>query len=471
MTKDYFNAEDKKFKFTPKKIILYIVYTILAIFVFITILSMFNSIKLGHTAVYQNSVTGKKQVYHGPDFIVKPPFIATLTIYKKDTTLSFAPHDPKETFSSISNPIKVAFADTYRAELIVNARMVLPADDDKMLALHEAFRTYDNLVRSLYTKTMVDVAVNTATQFTGEEVFQGGLNGLKSAIEDQANQGVYVTRRLKVLAESGVTDRAEAGEKKTGTEALHKAVYVWKAVPLKDYNGKIRRTKNPLEQYGVQVTQVNLAEPLPEKLLTTLLNRKKKLVAEKIASIQEQENAKTEIETAKLKGEAARVKAEQVQLVIADAAIITQKKEVKIAQQIALREIVEKQKLADLAVINKTKELQIAVANESIEEANAKAAKHQANAIEYKGFAEANVKKAMYLAVREDILLLEVEKATQLARYAAMKVAKVTMPNQVTIMGGGSDEKSADIKTLTNFAILGMKDALIKNQPAAVKAP
>ena len=461
-------TKKKKEEMTIGKIIKYGVFTIVGIFVFTTIMSMFNSLQLGYTYVYQNSVTGKKEVFHGPDFIIKPPFVATITEYKKDTTLSFAPHEAGEYFSSISDPIKIAFADTYKAQLIVNARMVLPHDDEKMLALHESFRTYDNLVRSLYTKTMVDVAVNTATQFTAEEVFQGGLNGLKSAIEDQANAGVYVTRRQKVLAESGVTDRAEIGNKKTDSETVHKAIYVWKAVPLRDRNGKIRRTKNPLTQYGVQVTQVNLAEPLPEKLLETLLDRKKKLVAEKIASIQEQENAKTEIETSKLKGEAARVKAEQVQLVIADAAIITQKKEVKIAQQIALREIVEKQKLADLAVINKTKELQIAVANEEIEKANAKAAKYQANAIEYKGFAEANVKKAMYLAVREDILVLEVEKATQLAKYNAMKTAKVTLPENVTIMGGGSGE-SPTLDTLSNYAILGMKDSLQKTVKTETK--
>ena len=305
-------TEQREAQSLIKTWIKYSIYTIIGMFIFFTILSMFNSVKLGYLVVYENAVTKTKEVVHGPSFIIKPPFVATITEYKKDTTLSFAPHDETEdVFTSISNPIKVAFADTYKAELIVNARMVLPSDDVKMLSLHEAFRTYDNLIRSLFTKTIVDVAVNTATQFTAEEIFQGGLNNLKSAIEDQANQGVYVTRRQKVKSESGVTERGAIGEKKTGTAAIHKAVYVWKAIPLVDRSGKVRRTKNPLEQYGVQVTQINLAEPLPEALLSKLLDTKKRLVAQKIASIQEQENAKTNIETAKLKGEAARVVAEQ----------------------------------------------------------------------------------------------------------------------------------------------------------------
>lgn len=416
--------------------------TIATIFVVMTILSMFNSAKMGYIYVYQNAITGQSKVYHGPDFIIKPPFIASITEYKKDTTLSFAPHAEEEDgYTSINDPIKVAFADTYKANLIVNARMVLPTSDDQMIALHEAFRNYPNLVNSLYTKTMVDVAVNTATQFTAEEIFQGGLNGLKSAIEDQSNLGVYVTERKRVKAESEVTDRADAGEKKTDSKATHKQVYVWKAIPKIGRDGKVKRTRNPLTQYGVQVTQVNLAEPIPEQLLEKLLSTKKTLVAEKIASIQKQENAKTNIETSKLEGEANRVVAEQKQLVKADAEIIVLKKEVKVAEQQALKEIVEKQKEADLAVIEKGKELQIAQANEGIQKANEKAAKYEAQAKLHNGLADAKIKEAMYLAIKKDILELEVHRDTTLAIAGNLSNFKVQMP---TYMAGGSTGGSTD---------------------------
>ena len=429
---------------TLKKVFKYTAFTVIGIFLFVTIMSMFNSVKMGYIAVYQNAVTGQKKVYHGPDFIIKPPFIASITEYKKDTTLSFSPHDEGDSddiYTSANNPIKVAFADTYKANLIVNARMVLPTTDDQMISLHEAFRNYPNLVNSLYTKTMVDVAVNTATQFTAEEIFQGGLNGLKSAIEDQSNHGVYVTERKRVKAESEVTDRADAGEKKTDSEAKHKQVYVWKAIPKRDRNGKVRRTKNPLTQYGVQVTQVNLAEPIPEKLLEKLLSTKKTLVAEKIASIQKQENAKTNIETSKLEGEANRVIAEQKRLVVADAEIIDLKKQVKVAEQQALKEIVEKQKEADLAIIEKGKELQIAQANEGIQQANEKAAKYEAQAKLHNGLADAQIKEAMYLAIKKDILELEVHRDTTIAIAHNLANFKVEMP---TYMAGGSGAGSSD---------------------------
>ncbi len=415
------------------------------------VLTMFNSMQMGYTYIYQNSVTGTTKVYHGPDFMIRPPFVSTLTEYKDDTTLSFATDDG-DGATSEKPPVKVSFADTYKSSLNINTRMVLPSDDEHMLKVHKSFRSYSNLVNSLYTKTMVDVAVNTATQFTAEEVFQGGLNGLKSAIEDQANNGVYVTKRTKVLSNAGVTDRTKIGDKKTESKLSKKSVYIWKAVPKRDKNGEIVRTSNPLKKYGITVSQVNLAEPVPEPLLENLLSDKKKLVAKKISSIQKQENAKTDIETAKLEGEAKRVVAEQERLISADAAVIDKKKEVQLAKQDALREIVEKQKIADLAIIDKTRELQVAKANEGIQKANAIAAKHQGEAIKFKGLAEATVKKALYLAVKKDILELEVEKVTQLAKYKALEKAKITMPT--TVMMGSGKDGNGGLEELTNLHIM-----------------
>ena len=102
---------------------------VLTIFVVIPLIfSMFNNAKMGYTYVLQNSVTGTSKVYHGPDFIFKAPFVATITEYKDDTTLSFA--QDREDFTSKNDPISIGFADTYKAHLPLNARMVLPSDDE-----------------------------------------------------------------------------------------------------------------------------------------------------------------------------------------------------------------------------------------------------------------------------------------------------------------------------------------------------
>ena len=69
-----------------------------------------------------------------------------------------------------------------------------------------------------------------------------------------------------------------------------------------------------------------------------------------------------------------------------------QAKEVEVATQVALKEIVQQNKQKDIAVIDKAKELEIAEANRSIQEANAEAAKFEAMAIREKGNAEADIK-------------------------------------------------------------------------------
>jgi hypothetical protein len=433
------------------------------------VIALWNSVEtvdMGYTKVYQNSMTGTKRVYHGPDFIIRPPFISTVTEYKDDTTLSFASVKDKESFTSKNAPISVDFADTYKAQIILNARMVLPTNDEQMLALHKAFRDYDNLVRSLYTKTMVDVTTNTATQFTAEEVFQGGLNGLKSAIEDQASNGVFVTERRKVVSEMGVTDRTDVGEKKEESKLKEKAVYIWKAIPKTGEDGKPLRTKNPLTQYGVQVTQVNLATPTPEPLLENLLNEKKTLVAKKIASIQKQENAKTEMETAKLEGEAKRIKAEQEKLVAADAEIIELKKQVEVAKQQALKEQVERQKLADLAIIDKKKELQMAQDNEAIQKANAIAAKYEGQAIEEKGLAEAKVEKAKYAA--KDVKLYTLEKQVEITNNLkkAMQGITIQMPKVNISSEGNTPINSAEmvLNTIGVSKLMEISDTIAKTK-------
>lgn len=440
-----------------KKYIKYSIYGILSVIAVLIVSSMFRAVELGYTDVYQNKATGTTTVYHGPDWYFSPILIGTERTYKDDTTVAFTNDGgDKGKFTSVNTPIDIRFADTYEAKLPLTARFVLPTDDEHILMVDKSFRSYRNLVNSLYQKTMIDVATNTAQQFTAEEVTQGGLNGLKSAIEDQVNNGVYVTERKRVVVEQATKGRLDIGVDKTTGKPVEQAVTVWKAVPKRDKDGKIIRTSNPFEKYGIKVLQVNLADPIPEPLLEKLLVAKKSAVAKKILSVQEQDNAKEDIKTAKLKGQAMREKAEQERLIKADAEIIERKKEVKVAKLKAEKEIVDRQKLAKLAVIDKKKELQIAKDNQAIQKANEIATKYQAEAKLHIGLAEAQIKKAKYEAVRKDILELEVKKITNLAKYEAMKNGKglVQMPDKVIINNGVDSKGKTTLEDLANLKLM-----------------
>ncbi len=424
------------------------VASVAAITVILVLSSMLRTVDLGKTDVYQNTFTGNTVVYHGPDWYFSPIVFGNETTYKDETTISFTM--AKEDGNPM--PIDIGFADTYEANLPLSARLSLPVDDAVMIATHKAFRSQRNLEASLFKKTLVDVAVGTSTQFKAEEVFQGGLNSLKAGIEDQLRYGLYITERKRVVVNDNTKAKVAAGEDKTKGGMAEQVVTVWKAVPKLDKDGHKLRMGNPFAQYGITASQLTLELPVPETRLSGLLVAKKESVAKKILSMQKQENAKEDIKTAKLEGQAKRETAEQKKLIIADAQIIEQKKEVTLAGLHAEREIVNQEKKATLAIIDKKKELQIAKANEGIQKANSIAARYQASAITAKGLAEAGVKKAMYAAVRTNILQLETDKAIAQYKYAALPQVKITMPTNVMVSGG--DNGTDGLQELTNLHII-----------------
>lgn len=438
------------------------------IVMFVVVINSTYSVDAGYTAIYQNKLSGQISVLRGPAFGLKMPMMASITPYKNVTTLTFSAI-PEPHSSNGDDRIDVRFADTYAGKITMSARVNLPGDVKQLVALHESFRSYDNLTRSLFDKFLIDVVVNTAIQFTGEEFFQGSLNDFKAALEDQVKLGIIRTKRQKVAVDTGDNKTVPVGTDKATTSITKRKEWVFRAVPVKGKNGLDIRNKNPLTQYGVTVSQINLGNPDPEKRLGTLLLRKKELIAKKIDIIQRQDNARAEAKTAKLEGDTARVKAEQKMLMKADAIRINSEEKIKLAvlnmkrekvdkQKLieleklnAGREKVQEQKLADLAIIAKKKELAIATADKGIATQLALAAVQQAKAIEAKGLAEASVIAAKYNARPEKIYALEIQQKIVEAKYNAIRYTKIQMPHNVII---GSGKGSSSLSALTSTMVL-----------------
>lgn len=380
----------------------------------------------GMFAVYQNTLTGSKAVVHGPQTSFRLPFFSIDTHYKYSTSLDFENEDS----------INVRFADTYSSRIPMSARLEIPKNDDSIFKIHASFRSYENLVDKLFEKTLKDVAVNTATQYTGEEFFQGALNEFKISLSDQANNGIVKTKRIQIEDTSLVSSVADIGENKDKGDLVDKKNLVWRTIPQLDKDGKIIRVENPFAQYGVVVTQINIGNPMPEDTLQSLLLKKKELVAKKIEITQRQENAKAEAQTAKFEGETNRIKAEQIRLLEADAEVIKQKKEVELAKLIADKDKIDKEKDAAMAKIDKQKELDIANSNLNIQKANALASEFEGKAIKEKGLAQAEVIAATYKA--KDPSLYALEKQVEITENLkdAFSNIKIDMPENMIINGG-----------------------------------
>merc|ERR1719305_1852757 len=361
----------------------------------------------GITYVVQNQITGSLEVYTEPGLYRRVPFFSSVTPYKHVVTATF---DGKDS-------VTARFADTYVGMIPVTFRFKLPAHADGIRKMHREFRSEANLVHSLLERNASNVTVITATQYTGEEFFQGGLNQFKTQLADQLQNGIYLTERKQVEIEQ--TDLAPVGSDQDGDKApkLVKAKQlVWKTVPLNDDNGHPQRSENPLAQYGIDVTQVLIGDPRPEENLDRLLMDKKRLVAERIKTVQEQETSKAQGRTEQLKKEIQRTKEVQDAQRQKELVIISSQREVEVAKQIAERE------------------------------------------------AEAEVLAANYRAKAQnkDIFLAETQRDISQTMYENLKDMKIEMPNNVIVGAGGgaggAGKLPSNLDVITGFSALGMME-------------
>ncbi len=423
------------------------------LFGFLFINSLYFQTEAGYTYHYQNRLSGSVEIYTEPGVHLKVPFFSTVTRYKQVITVSFG------SMTRSDAAIKVLFADTYTGQIPATFRYKLPLDHEKIKRIHREFRSLENLNRSLLYKTSLDVVVNTATQYTGEEFFQGGLNEFKAALADQLRNGIYKTKRQQVEIKQMSLAPIGLGQE-SSTHLQQTATLVWKTVPVLDENGHVVRLENPLEKYGIEVNQITLDGPVPEQQLQKLLSDKKRLVADRIKAVQEQETAKEQAKTAQLHAEIERTKAKQQALKMKELAVISMQRQVEVAEKQKDKEVIEYKKAKELAEIDKSKELAIAQANLAIQKANFEAAQFEAKAIREKGVAEADVLKAKYKARIPEIYLAEIQKDIAAIIYPNLRGIQVTMPHNVINLGGKTDKLPTNLDVLSSFATIGVMEGL-----------
>lgn len=142
----------------------------------------------GHIYVVQNNLSGKMDVHTEPGVHLRVPFFSNVARYRQ--VLTVTEHSPS-----------VRFADTYTGVVPATFRFKLPLNPSHVIKLHTEFRSEGNLEEVLLKRNSQNVIIITATQYTGEEFFQGGLNSYKTQLQDQLSNGVYVTERKQVEIE------------------------------------------------------------------------------------------------------------------------------------------------------------------------------------------------------------------------------------------------------------------------------
>lgn len=411
---------------------------------FITFLALMGSFYIvgGTEYAVERTPAGKMIGVTEPGVHFKWPFLSSVHKYDQFHTIAYVDNGNgnDEDFGSLK---RINFADTYGGFIGGTIRFQITPDPLKLVEMHKAYLNEDNLIESGLKPVAKQLLAYTANQLTGENFMQGGQNEYQNRVTDQGNNGLFVTKRVKVAVMKNSSDVGLSNENPEKRKEREEFIYINK-IQL-DEKGEPLRTELPTAQYGIKIAQVTIDDFQPEPKLKEFIDRKKQQIAIRQKLIEEQENERQSAVTAELRGNRERVEAKQAMLREKDSAVIQAQKKVELEQ-----------KEADLQVVRKKKELEIAKSNEGIQEANAIAAKHQAQAIEYKGLAEANVKAAMYNAVKKDILELEVEKAIQQAKYAALQSGNVKIEMPQTVMTGGGENGS--LQDLTNLHIMDKLD-------------
>jgi hypothetical protein len=456
--------------------------------------------------VVQNNLTGTLDVYTEPGLYRRVPFFSQVTTYKQIQTMDF-----EEDGQNMFQMVPVRFADTYAGKIPVSFRFRMSQDPELVRKMHKEFRSSSNLRDALLARNARNVTVITATQYTGEEFFQGGLNTFKTQLADQLNNGIYETERKQV--EIDEVDYAPVGYAQADSRKLQKSrQLVWKTVPTLDSHGLAKRAENPLRQYGkgswslppathykrsspasashsllllawctrtrlyhplligIEVTQVLLSDPKPEPALDKLLLDKKMLVADRIKAVQEQETAKAQAKTEQSKKEIQRTREVQDAQRERELAVIGQQRQVDVARQVAEREVVEQEKLLKLAKIDKEKELAIATANLAIQKANSDSSIYEAKAIAAKGKAEAEVLAAMYRAKAQnkEVYLAEVQRDIASTIYSNLRDFKIEMPHNYIGGGSGSGSLTSNLDVITGLSALGLMEKATGPSPKGV---
>lgn len=410
----------------------------------------------GYIYYVQNKLTGSTTVYSEPGFHLKMPGFTSIYEYRRVATIDNT--DVEGSYTRDGQPISVTFADTYSGTVPATFRYRLPTDEENFRKLHQEFRSYENLVDTLLVNNSVNVVVVTATQYTGEEFIQGGVNSFKGQLEDQLRNGLYVTKRMQVeVKDSGyapVSSENSDANKLEGQTRL-----VWKNVVVTDPStGQPKRLANPLAEYGIQVSQVTIGKPNADEKLDALLEQKRVLVGDKIAATQAIETNQTKAEAAKQEREIEKQRAIQDAQKAKELAIIAQQQEVEVERQRALKELVQQQKQKDVAVIQKEKELAIAEAERNIQEARSEAAKFEAEAITAKGLAEAEVDRAKLKAKQDasDIYMAEIQRDIAKVMYPALKDVTIEMPDFISTGGESGDVPLNSVEVFTTLGVQQM---------------
>ncbi len=348
------------------------------------------------------------------------------TVYHKEGTYAFIlptkadletkqeiPATKDESLSSVATQaLPVRYNDGGTGHIYGKARFRMPGEEQDILKIHYAFRSYEHLVDALYKVTTQNIMNLTASLMSSEESYTTTKEKFQRWAEDQMVLGPYETDTLKLRVE-GHTGK---------TEEIEKATIKY------GQDGKPLHGKSPFADYKITVTQVQVTNWTYEvKTLDQIQNKRTALMAI-VQAKAEAEKALQEKITAEAKGLAN---------------VMTAKYEREVEKT---REMVDAEKVKAVAIIDATKFVEVNKQKLEASKLDRATAEQEKMATIERGRGDAEARK---LKMEADNALeqklkayVEVNKnyADAIARYTGQWVPSIVMGQKDGKTGTGAQE-------------------------------
>jgi hypothetical protein len=289
--------------------------------------------KAGFVKILQVPVSGTMKVYQTPGMF--PQMFGDVWEYKQAGTYRFSIGDGDDRAdSAVSLPVEVRFSDAGVAHISGNVRFDLPAIEERLLNIHEKFRSYDNVTESLIKPAVAEALILTASLMTAEESYSGRRAEYAQLAWDQVLNGVYLTEWERVT----VTDPI------TGEITTARAVRI-----KRDEDGNPLRKPNPLQEYTISISQFLLDKDIAyEKGVLDQISTQRDAMMKTVTARAEAQKAEQDRITAEATGRANVMKAKYEAEVMKVTAVVNAEQDKAVAETNANRDL-EVAKLARAA--------------------------------------------------------------------------------------------------------------------------
>lgn len=275
----------------------------------------------GYVQIKQSAVDGNMDVVMTPGMY--PRMFSAINEYKISDVYDF---------NDKNDAITVRFNDAATATITGQIKYRLPMAKDKLLQIHQDFRSYAAVQSDLVRQVVAAALKQTATLFRAEEVYSTRRSDFINLVNDQIRDGIYAT----TYAEAYVKDE-------DGNQSIKRTV----SVKL-DATGKPSVSEeSTFRRYNIEVIQLVINDVEFDEKTNDLIKARKEAEQQRVVAKANAERAKQDALTAEAEGRANVARAEAEANVIKEKAVVAAQQETEVSHQRALQ--AEQDKLATIS--------------------------------------------------------------------------------------------------------------------------